>query len=101
MTQDNNGMGSSSEMSIEELREELAKIDRELVELIAQRTYVAYSMSEIKRERGLPIVDEEQEAEVLHRAEKNAEKYDVDENLTKAVFRMLIELNKIEQRENL
>jgi len=37
---------------------------------------------------------------VMERAGRNAEHFDVDSNLVKAVFRLLIELNKVEQREN-
>jgi chorismate mutase len=36
----------------------------------------------------------------MDRAAKNADKFDVDSNLVKAVFRLLIELNKAEQRQS-
>jgi chorismate mutase len=36
----------------------------------------------------------------MDRAGRNAEHFDVDSNLVKAVFRLLIELNKVEQRES-
>lgn len=88
------------EMSLEELRSEIETIDRELVELIARRTYVADTIAQVKSERGLPTVDEEQEQEVMNRAGKNAERFEVDSNLVKAIFRLLIELNKVEQRES-
>jgi chorismate mutase len=35
-------------MSLDELREEIESIDRELVELIARRTYVADTVAEVK-----------------------------------------------------
>ena len=88
------------EMSLDELREEIRSIDREIVEQIAQRTYVAETIAQVKEERGLPTTDEEQEQAVMDRAGENAEQFDVDSNLVKAIFRLLIELNKIEQREN-
>ena len=87
------------EMTLEELREEIEGIDRELVELIARRTYVAYTIAQVKEQRDLPTVDEEQEQRVMDRAGANAERFDVDSNLVKAIFRLLIELNKVEQRE--
>ena len=86
--------------SLESLREEIKLIDRELVELIARRTYVADSIARVKSEQGLPTTDEGQEARVMERAGANAEHFDVDANLVKAVFRLLIELNKVEQRQN-
>ncbi|MEF8852780.1 MAG: chorismate mutase [Haloarculaceae archaeon] len=88
------------DMSLEELREEIESIDREIVELIARRTYVAETIAEVKVEQGLPTTDEDQEQAVMDRAGANAERFDVDSNLVKAIFRLLIELNKVEQRES-
>jgi len=88
------------EMSLEELRDEIRTIDREIVEKIAQRTYVADTIAQVKEEQGLPTPYEAQEQAVMNRAGENAERFDVDANLVKATFRLLIELNKVEQREN-
>ena len=87
-------------MSLDELRTEIRGIDREIVELIARRTYVADTIAQVKDEQGLPTTDEDQEQRVMDRAGENAEQFDVDANLVKAIFRLLIELNKVEQREN-
>ena len=92
--------GDPAEMNLDELREEIRTIDREIVEQIAQRTYVAESIAAVKRERGLPTTDESQEQAVMDRAGKNAKQFHVDANLVKAIFRLLIELNKVEQRES-
>jgi len=100
MADDNTNRRHPEEMSLDELREEIRTIDQELVELIAQRTYVADTIARVKDERGLPTTDEEQEQRVMDRAGDNAEQFDVDANLVKAIFRLLIELNKIEQRHN-
>lgn len=88
------------EKSLDELRTEIEDIDRELVELIARRTYVADTIAEVKSERDLPTTDEGQEEKVMERAGANADTFDVDSNLVKAVFRLLIELNKVEQRQS-
>lgn len=88
------------EMELDELRKEIRGIDREIVELIAQRTYVAESIAAVKRDEGRPTTDEDQEQAVMDRAGENAERFGVDSNLVKAVFRLLIELNKVEQRES-
>ena len=89
----------TEEMNLEELREEIQTIDREIVEHIAQRTYVADTIATVKREQGLPTTDESQERRVMERAGENAQRFGVDDNLVKAMFRLLIELNKVEQRE--
>ncbi|WP_372912110.1 chorismate mutase [Salinigranum sp.] len=85
-------------MDLDELRTEIEDIDREIVELIARRTYVADTIASVKAERDLPTTDESQEERVMERAAENAERFEVDANLVKAVFRLLIELNKAEQR---
>ncbi|MFW6321649.1 MAG: chorismate mutase [Halohasta sp.] len=91
---------NTEEKSLDELRTEIEDIDREIVELIARRTYVADTIAEVKAELDLPTTDESQEDKVMERAGENAAKFDVDSNLVKAVFRLLIELNKVEQRQN-
>ena len=94
------GTVSPEEMGLEELRAEIEDIDRELVEIIARRTYVADTIAQVKESRDLPTTDEDQEQRVMDRAGENAERFDVDSNLVKAIFRLLIELNKVHQREN-
>jgi chorismate mutase len=91
---------SPEEMDLDELRTEIEDIDREIVELVARRTYVADTIAEVKAEQGLPTTDESQEERVMERAAMNAERFEVDANLVKAVFRLLIELNKAEQRRS-
>jgi chorismate mutase len=88
------------EMNLDELRREIEDIDREIVELIARRTYVADTVAHVKADRDLPTTDEGQEERVMARAGENAELFEVDANLVKAIFRLLIELNKAKQREN-
>ena len=92
--------GAIDDLTLDELREEIEAIDREIVEQIARRTYVASSIAQVKADQGLPTVDEDQETAVMDRAGRNAERFDVDSNLVKAVFRLLIELNKVEQRQH-
>ncbi|RQG90011.1 chorismate mutase [Natrarchaeobius halalkaliphilus] len=97
-TENQIGDRTTDDMALDELREEIETIDREIVELIAQRTYVADTIAQVKEEEGLPTTDESQEQQVMDRAGSNAEQFDVDANLVKAIFRLLIELNKVEQR---
>jgi chorismate mutase len=100
MANDDTDRRRPDDMSLDELREEIREIDRDLVELIARRTYVAETIAAVKAEEGLPTTDEAQEQAVMDRAGENAEQFDVDANLVKAIFRLLIELNKVEQRES-
>ena len=87
-------------MSLGELRTEIEEIDRSLVELMAQRTYVAETIARVKDERDLPTTDEAQEQVVMERASENADRFDLDPEVIQDVFRLLIELNKRNQRES-
>lgn len=99
MANDDANRRDPNDMSLAELRDEIESIDREIVELIARRTYVAETVARVKSVEDIPTTDEGQEQKVMDRAGENAERFDVDSNLVKAVFRLLIELNKVEQRE--
>ena len=99
MSQDH-GSDPAEEMDLDELREEIREIDHDIVQLIARRTYVADTIAQVKAAEGLPTTDEDQEERVMERAGENADRFDVDSNLVKAIFRLLIELNKVHQREN-
>ena len=88
------------ETDLDELRAEIEEIDRGLVELMAQRTYVAETIARVKAEQGLPTTDEAQERVVMERASENADRVDLDPDVIRDVFRLLIELNKRNQRES-
>ncbi len=100
MANDDTDRRRTDEISLDELREEIESIDRELVELIARRTYVADTIAEVKEQGDLPTTDEAQEEAVIKRAVENAEQFEVDPNIVRAIYRLLIELNKVEQRES-
>ncbi|WP_207592601.1 chorismate mutase [Halomontanus rarus] len=100
MTRETENTATMDETDLDALREEIQEIDQDIVELIARRTYVADTIAQVKEEEDLPTTDEQQEARVMERAGENADRFDVDANLVKAIFRLLIELNKVEQRES-
>ena len=99
MADDDTERRRADDMSLDELRAEIAEIDRELVELMAQRTYVAETIARVKDEEGLPTTDEAQERIVMERASENADRFDLKPAVIRDVFQLLIELNKDEQRE--
>ena len=100
MADENTGRRRADAMSLEELRAEIEEIDRGLVELMAQRTYVAETIARVKAEEGLPTTDETQEKRVMERASENAERFELDPEVIRDVFRLLVELNKSEQRDS-
>ena len=54
-------------MEIQELRREIDEIDSQLVELYGRRMETAARIGEIKREKGLPVLDTERERNLLNR----------------------------------
>ncbi len=87
-------------MSLEEIREEIEEIDREIIELIKKRTAYAEEIARVKHENDLPIRDEKQNKEVLSRATEIAVEKGIDTGSVKKVFETLIEMN-IERQENM
>lgn len=70
------------------------------MEAIARRTYIAESIAEAKRSRGMDIDDPEREREVVERVVSKADKLDLDPDTVGRVFRLLIEMNKEMQRDH-
>ena len=64
-------------MSIEELRQELDSIDRQLVDLISARQITIKHIAEEKRSTGFPLRDYKREAEVFQGVRARAEQVGV------------------------
>ena len=86
------------ELTLEELRTEIAEIDHELIELIARRTYIAETIASVKQQHDLPTTDRDQEGRVTTRAAELADRFQLDPEVVRRVFEELIELNKSSQR---
>lgn len=71
---------------LEALREEIARIDRELVELLARRLQLAVEIGRVKGDLRLPIMDPGREAEVVRRAAALARERGIDPELARDVF---------------
>ena len=68
---------------LEELRRTIARLDAELVDLLARRLQVAAEIGEIKRRLGLPVLDPAREAEVVRRGAELARERQVDPELVR------------------
>lgn len=72
------------------LREQLERVDRELVRLMAERVRLAREIGAAKRDAGMPTLDPAREAAVVRRAAALAREHDLDEEEVRAVFWKLI-----------
>ncbi len=85
---------------IEKVREDIAKLDVQIVDLIAQRTDLASRVLQAKRADGLTnINDERQNEKVLNRAVDLATERNIDAGSVKRIFEILIAMNQDIQHE--
>ena len=82
-------------MDIRELREQIDRIDRRIVELYCQRMETARAIGRYKRENGLPVLDSGRERELLDSVAEQAG----EENAqgVRALFRLLIDQSRARQ----
>ena len=78
-------------MAIEELRNEIDAIDKELVNLFVKRMGVAAQVAEYKRETGKPILDPERESKLLQKVSYLAGE-DM-ESQTRILYQLILEEN--------
>lgn len=72
------------------LREEIARIDHELIRLIAERVRVARAVGRAKRAADLPTLDPAREAAVVRRAAALAREAGLGEDDVRSIFWHLI-----------
>lgn len=77
-------------MNLEELRNELSSIDRQLVELIAERQRVVGEIGRSKQSTGRATRDYERERDVLEMARDQAKSLNVDPNIAEEILTTLI-----------
>lgn len=77
-------------MNLEELRDELSKIDRQLVDLIAERQRIVGDIGKFKQGSGAGTRDYAREKDVLDMARSQAERLGIDPDLAEGVLRQLI-----------
>jgi chorismate mutase len=85
--------------TITEVREEIAGIDREIVELIHRRVSLAEKVLRTKQKEGIQINDGTQNQVVLERATDAATERNLDTSSIKEIFQILIRMNIERQHE--
>jgi len=85
--------------SIEDVREEIRKIDDVIIQMIADRVNLAEKVLKAKKMDNLEINDEKQNEIVLKRVEESAVKNGLDVDIVREIFVKLIEMNIKKQYE--
>ena len=85
---------------LDQLRNEIKEIDKQLVELISKRLRVAKQIGQIKSVQGLPIRNFQVEKKVFERVSQLSEKLSVPQELSNDVFEKIV-ANSVAIQENL
>ena len=62
-------------MNLTNLRNEIDKVDKELLKLFIRRMNLVTNIAEIKKENGLPIFNKERETEIIRRISAETPKF--------------------------
>jgi chorismate mutase len=92
-------IGESAVPDLDTLRQEVERIDRALVQLIAERVEIARKIGVVKRNRDLPTLDPAREAAVVRRAGSLAREAGLDDEDVRYIFWHLIGLSRRAQME--
>ncbi|MEO1203750.1 MAG: prephenate dehydrogenase/arogenate dehydrogenase family protein, partial [Pseudomonadota bacterium] len=85
-------------MSLEELRDSLSDVDRQIVDLMAERQRIVADIGRQKRGAGTATRDYAREKDVLDRGRSQASELGIDPDLAESVLRQLI-LSSLESQE--
>lgn len=86
---------------LEELRQEIDRIDYQLVSLLSQRLNLAKDIAAIKKKSGLGIRDEIRERRLIERARKQARELKMDPDFLESLVRLVVTQTAVEERETL
>ncbi len=86
---------------LSQLRDEIERIDRQLIQVMAERVQLARRVGAAKRAAGLPTLDQAREAAVIRRAVGIARELELrcDEDI-RQIFWLLIGLSRRAQTED-
>ena len=82
-------------MDLNELREQINEIDREIVELYGKRMETAREIGRYKREHNLPVLDSERERNLLNKVAEQAG--NDNEQGVRALYHLLIDHSRMRQ----
>lgn len=94
-----NGRAPATVRELETLRDEIGRIDRDLVALIARRVMVARTIGETKRSAGLPTLDPAREAQLVRAVGGLAREAGLEADDLREIFWHLIALARRAQVE--
>ncbi|NQU79485.1 chorismate mutase [Candidatus Woesearchaeota archaeon] len=83
------------------LREEIDKVDEEIVNFLCKRDRIIRSVAEEKKSKGLPVYDETREAEIFERLSGLAIEKGLDPEFVRQLYKIVLQESKKVQNENI
>jgi len=77
-------------MPLEEIRKKLDSVDKKIIDMIAARMELVKEISQIKKDKNMPLYDKEREKEVLKNIKLYAEEQGIDTTFIEDVFKLVI-----------
>ena len=91
--------GNVYDMSLEQVRSEITRVDAGIIRLIAERQELADRVAQIKTRKGIAIHDEKRTAEVLSSVFDQAVERKIDPVAVQKIFEILIAMSEDRQKE--
>ena len=76
--------------TIEQLRKQIEQIDASIIEKLAQRQELSKQIGQLKREKGLAVVDPTQEKKLFELYEYLCARYQLSPTLVKRLFKSIM-----------
>ena len=89
------------QLGIPSLRDEIDRVDRELIKLVARRLHSSVEIAKIKSVRGLEMRSPDREAELIEEAVQDGEALGVDRAYIEDLMRTVLEHSRAAQRRSL
>jgi chorismate mutase len=91
--------GNVYDMSLEQVRSEITRVDAGIIRLIAERQQLADRVAHIKIKNGIAIHDAKRTAEVLSSVFDQAVERKIDPVAVQKIFEILIAMSEDRQKE--
>ena len=82
---------------LEKMREDVRRVDREIIRLVGERLQLTRDIGRIKKEAGLPLLNYQVEKAVIENARSVAEDLNLSADFVKSVMQLLIDESRTQQ----
>lgn len=87
------------ESSLETLREEINRIDEDIIGLLSRRMEVVKKIAALKKDKGIQVEDRDREKTLFLKLEREARKNNINEKFVSEVFGVIVSHSKLIQNK--